>query len=67
MINRNYIDDIESLLNIFEKAKTIKEKPVAIIAKTIKGKGVSFMEDKKEWHGKAPSEEEYNIAISELQ
>lgn len=60
-------NDIESLLNIFEKAKTIKEKPVAIIAKTIKGKGVSFMEDKKEWHGKAPSEEEYNIAISELQ
>lgn len=60
-------NNINELINTFEKAKNVKEKPVAIIAKTIKGKGVSFMEDKAEWHGKAPSEEEYNKAISELQ
>ena len=59
--------DIKSLLDIFEEAKNIKEKPVAIIAKTIKGKGVSFMENEVSWHGKAPSEEEYKIAMAELQ
>ena len=42
------------------------KKPVAIIAKTTKGKGISFMENKAEWHGKAPNEEQYNIAIQEL-
>lgn len=54
------------LINAFNKAKTIKGKPTAIIAKTIKGKGVSFMENQVGWHGKAPNEEEYNIAIKEL-
>lgn len=58
---------IEELIEVFEKAKTIKDKPTVIIAKTIKGKGISFMEDKAEWHGKAPSEEEYNQAIKELE
>lgn len=57
---------MENLLEVFEYAKRIKKQPVAIIASTIKGKGVSFMENKAEWHGKAPSEEEYNQAISEL-
>lgn len=50
----------------FEKAKTIKGKPTAIIAKTIKGKGVSYMENNPSWHGKAPNEEQYNQAIKEL-
>ena len=40
--------------------------PTIIIAKTVKGKGVSFMENKSEWHGKAPSKEEYEKAIKEL-
>lgn len=58
---------IEKIIQAFEKAKTIKGKPTVIIAKTVKGKGVSFMENKADWHGKAPKEEEYNIAIKELQ
>lgn len=58
--------NMESLLEVFEVARKVEKQPVAIIANTIKGKGVSFMENKAEWHGKAPSEEEYNIAISEL-
>lgn len=62
-INGNNIDEIITFL---QKAKTVKEKPTAIIANTIKGKGVSFMENKVEWHGKAPNEEEYNKAIKEL-
>lgn len=59
-------NDIENLLDVFENAKKIEEKPVAIVANTVKGKGISFMEDKAEWHGKAPSQEEYEKAISEL-
>ena len=58
--------DYEQILKAFETAKNTKEKPTCIIAKTIKGKGVSFMENKSEWHGKAPSEEQYNQAINEL-
>lgn len=59
-------NDIEEILKAFEVARTIKGKPTAIIAKTIKGKGVSFMENQASWHGKAPNEEEFNAAISEL-
>ena len=51
---------------IINKAKQIKGMPTAIIAKTIKGKGVSFMEDNVGWHGKAPNEEEYKLALTEL-
>ena len=50
----------------FAAAKEFKGKPTAIIAKSIKGKGVSFMEDQCSWHGKAPSAEEYEQAMSEL-
>lgn len=57
--------DIDEILKAFEVAKNIKNKPTCIIAKTIKGKGVSFMENKVEWHGKAPNEEQYNQAIKE--
>lgn len=58
--------NIEQLIDSFDTAKLTKEKPTVIIAKTIKGKGVSFMENKAEWHGKAPSDEEYKLALSEL-
>ena len=58
----NYHDLIEA----FNKAKKIKGKPTAIIAKTIKGKGVSFMENQVGWHGKAPNEEQYKQAMEEL-
>ena len=56
----------EEIINAFEIAKNTKGKPTCIIAKTIKGKGVSFMEDKAEWHGKAPSEEQYILAMKDL-
>lgn len=59
--------DIEQIMRAFNKAKTVKGKPTVIIAKTIKGKGVSFMEDNADWHGKAPKEEEYKLAIQELE
>ena len=62
-INGNDTKEIEEALN---KAKQIKGKPTAIIAKTIKGKGVSFVENSVGWHGKAPNEEEYKMALKEL-
>ena len=58
--------NIEEIINAFDKAKSIKGKPTCIIAKTIKGKGVSFMENQVGWHGKAPNEEQYKIAMEEL-
>ena len=58
--------DIQQIIKAFNTAKTIKGKPTAIIAKTIKGKGVSFMENQAGWHGKAPNEDEYKQAIKEL-
>jgi len=58
--------NIEEIIQAFEKAKNIKEKPTAIIAKTIKGKGISFMENQVGWHGKAPNEEQYKQALAEL-
>ncbi len=59
-------NNIEEVLNAFNVAKQIKERPTVIIAKTIKGKGVSYMENQASWHGKAPNEEEYKQAIEEL-
>ncbi len=59
-------NNIEQLIDAFNTAKTTKGMPTAIIAKTIKGKGVSFMENKVEWHGKGPNEEEYKQAMEEL-
>ena len=58
--------NIDSIIDAFTTARQTKGKPTIIIAKTIKGKGISFMENKASWHGKAPSEEEYNMAMSEL-
>jgi len=59
--------DIDQLLTALEKAKTIKGKPTVIIARTIKGKGVSFMENKAEFHGKAPTPEQAEQALKELE
>ncbi|HAE60743.1 MAG TPA: transketolase [Eubacteriaceae bacterium] len=59
-------NDFESLEKAFEERKSITDKPAVIIADTIKGKGCSFMEDKASWHGKAPNDEEYSIAMNEL-
>jgi len=59
--------DINEIIKAFEVAKEVKGKPTCIIAKTVKGKGVSFMENKVEWHGKAPNEEEHKQAIKELE
>lgn len=58
--------DIDEILKAFEVAKNVKEKPTCIIAKTIKGKGISYMENQVGWHGKAPNEEQYQTAMEEL-
>lgn len=58
--------NISQLIDAFDTAKQIKQVPTIIIAKTTKGKGVSFMENQAGWHGKAPSKEEYEKAIEEL-
>ena len=55
--------EIEDAVNV---AKACKGKPTVIIAKTTKGKGVSFMEDQVGWHGKAPNDEQYAAAMAEL-
>ena len=60
-------NNIEQLIDAFNQAKLTKGMPTAIVAKTIKGKGVSFMENKAEWHGKAPSQEEYEQAMKDLE
>ena len=62
-IDGHSFDEIE---NAFKLARETKGKPTAIIARTTKGKGVSFMENKVEWHGAAPKEEQYREAIAEL-
>lgn len=58
--------NFDEIVDAFENARQTKGKPTAIIAKTTKGKGVSFMENQAGWHGKAPKEEEYKIAMEEL-
>ena len=58
--------DINSLIQAFNSADHTKDMPTVIIAKTVKGKGVSFMENKVEWHGKAPNDEELKKALDEL-
>ena len=57
---------MEKLQRAFREARTVTGKPTAIIAETIKGKGISFMEDKASWHGKAPNDAEYETAMEEL-
>lgn len=62
-INGHCFDEIE---DAFNKAKQFKGKPTCIVAKTKKGKGVSFMEDQCDWHGSAPNAEQYEKAMDEL-
>lgn len=64
IINGNDFEEIEKAL---DHAKTVKGKPCAIVAKTIKGKGVSYMENNVAWHGSAPNKEQYDIAMGELE
>ena len=63
IIDGHNLAEIEETI---EKANHVKGKPSVIIAKTIKGKGVSFMENKAQWHGQAPETELYEQAIKEL-
>ena len=63
-INGNDMDEIAAAL---KEARETKGMPTAIIAKTVKGKGVSFMENQVGWHGKAPNDEEYKVAMEELE
>ena len=58
--------DFDQIEAAFAEAQTVKGKPTAIIAKTVKGKGVSFMEDQVGWHGSAPNDEQYAIAVAEI-
>ena len=58
--------DFEAIAAAVEAAKKVKGKPQAIIAKTVKGKGVSFMEDQAGWHGKAPDDAQAKQAVEEL-
>ena len=58
--------DFDAIEAAFNEAKTVKGKPTAIIAKTIKGKGVSFMENQVGWHGSAPNDEQYAQAVAEI-
>ena len=59
--------DFEQLAAAFAEAKTVKGQPTAIICKTTKGKGVSFMENNVGWHGKAPNEEQFKVAMADLE
>lgn len=59
--------NFREIIDALDKADTVKGKPTIIIARTVKGKGVSFMENKSEWHGKTPSKEQTEKALQELQ
>lgn len=63
VIDGHNFDEIENAFNMFHESK----KPFAIIMNTVKGKGVSYMENQVGWHGKAPNKEEYDIAMAELE
>ena len=59
-------NDMNQIEGAIHKARTIKGKPTLILAKTVKGKGVSFMENNYKWHGSAPNKEQYEQAVGEL-
>lgn len=59
--------DFDQIDAAFKEARATKSMPTAIIAKTVKGKGVSFMEDKAAWHGAAPNDDQYAIAMADLE
>ena len=58
--------DFDAIASALDTAKTVKGRPSAIIMKTVKGKGVSFMENQASWHGSAPNDEQYAVAMAEL-
>ena len=60
-------NDFDQLKAAFDEAKTVKGMPTAIVMKTVKGKGVSFMENSVAWHGTAPNDEQYAVAMSDLE
>lgn len=60
-------NDLEAVIKACEEAKTVKGKPSVVIAKTVKGKGVSFMENQAGWHGVAPNKEQCEQALTELE
>ena len=60
-------NDLSQVINALKAAREVKGAPTAIIAKTTKGKGVSFMENQAGWHGNAPNEEQYKIAVAEIE
>lgn len=60
-------NDLSQLRPAFAEARATKGIPTCIVAKTLKGKGVSYMEGKVEWHGKAPNDEQYELAMAELE
>ncbi len=64
VINAHSFTELEAA---FAEAKTVKGKPTMIIANSVKGKGVSYMENKCEWHGQAPKEDLYKVAVEELE
>ena len=59
--------DFDAIDAAFKEAKATKGQPTAIIAKTVKGKGVSFMENQVSWHGSAPNDEQYEVAMADLE
>ena len=63
-IDAHNLEEIEAAFN---EAKTVKGRPTAIVAKSVKGKGVSFMENDVDWHGKGPNDEQYAAAVAEIE
>ena len=66
VIDLNDGNDMDQIADAFKEARNTKGMPMAIIAHTVKGKGVSFMENQVGWHGKAPNDEEYAVAMEDL-
>ena len=60
-------NDFDQLAAAFAEARATKGMPTAIIMKTVKGKGVSFMENQVSWHGTAPNDEQYAVAMADLE
>lgn len=67
VINVDDGNDFDQLKAAFDEAKTTKGMPTAIVMKTVKGKGISFMENQASWHGTAPNDEQYEIAMKDLE
>lgn len=67
VINLDDAHDFDKIRAAFQEARATKGMPTAIIAHSLKGKGVSFMEGNVDWHGKAPNDEEYAVAMADLE